>query len=168
MAHAILGSSCAALIAAFALAMPVPTLAQGIDKYQDVPKPRVAPAPAPPKARAAPVFIEQQPLVVEVMRKAQAKEAENGFCARTNWRTLTPQETDAAFDRDVTGSRRVHNNVARPPTGCGFMRTLEVFEEAGRRCLRNASWQCPVAGRCNYSLHKFCKNSDGIYKWSPG
>ena len=54
MTRAIVGACCAALIAALAQATPAPSLAQGIDKYQEPPKPRIQPRPAPAKPAAKP------------------------------------------------------------------------------------------------------------------
>ena len=105
----------AALIAELALAMPVPSFAQGVDKYQEVRKPGVQPRTAPTKPAAKPAepaepappatppALDRQPLVIELMRKAQAREDENGFCLRTNWSDPSGGNAPAFFDRQAAG-----------------------------------------------------------------
>src|SRR5688572_16896610 len=80
-----------------ALALPWHAQAQSPEKFEQVvpraqpaaPKPRAVPVkppePAPTPAAPAPLPLDQQPPVVELKRKAQAKEAENGFCLQTGW-----------------------------------------------------------------------------------
>lgn len=118
------------------------------------------PGATPPAARAVP---DQQGLVREVMRKAQAGEAEEGFCARTNWPVHTSsQQAAAAWDRDVVGSTRV--SVYRQGTqGCAFTRTTAITAEDGQRCVQFAAWQCLIGAKCNHANYKLCKNAAGIY-----
>ena len=170
------GFSSAALTAALALASPSPSLAQGADKYQEMPKPKAQPRPAPAKPAAKPseptqpaspparLPLEQQPLVVEVRRKAQAQEKENGFCATTNWPIRsTRQEANAYNDRRIAGETEVAFVTFSGTPLCVFQRTLAVSVEDGRRCFNTSEWVCFVGGQCLYGANRYCRNNDGNY-----
>jgi hypothetical protein len=126
-------------------------------------QPGSQPGTTAPPTRAVP---NSQALIPELVRKAQAGEAEDGFCARTNWPAiLSPQQAAASYDRDVVGTTRLFWHKHTNP-GCGFARTTAVTSENGKRCLSFAWWQCLVGAKCNYANYKLCKNTTtGIYEY---
>jgi hypothetical protein len=102
------------------------------------------------------------------MRMAQAGEAENGFCARSGWPIYrSAQQAAAPHEREQVGTTRVFQHLYGTQ-GCGFGRTVSVAFENGRRCVRNAWWQCLVGAMCNYAIYKFCKSDQGTYDYVPG
>ena len=170
----LIGGTLALLLAVFA----VPTAAQNPEKFERVvpPKPQPAapraapakPAPGPPAA----VPTEQQPLVVELKRKAVAKEAENGFCAGTGWPMRKNDEAGraafAAFlDQAVEGNAQLAvTTYDDPPPRCNINRVAAVFVEGGRRCLQLLIWDCTIGGPCGYGSFKYCRKPDGLYEYS--
>jgi hypothetical protein len=86
--------------AAIAAVISYPALAQSPEKFERVVPaksqpavPRPAPAkPAVKPAEPAPpavVPLDQQPLVAELMRKAESGEQENGICDRGGWPVIS-------------------------------------------------------------------------------
>jgi hypothetical protein len=144
--------------------------AQSPEKFEQVapraqpaapkPQPRAAPAkppePAPTPAAPALVPLDQQPPVVELKRKAKAKEAENGFCLGVSW--PHPSQT-TKLDAIVAGTLDHY----RSDTSCGLTQAMSVVTEEGRRCVNMIIWRCRIAAACSYLSAKFCKQDDGRY-----
>jgi hypothetical protein len=163
MTHAIVGSCCAALIAALALAVPARSLAQGVDKYQDVPKPRAVPAPAPPKAQ--PAAPKPQPggadaLIKELMRPAAAGENEEGYCARI--RVVSSPEFYRTLERVKQGDVFIDHAAG---LSCAVQRVTAVLVSNGEKCVKRDTWGCWIAGRCATGPVRTCKSAAGT--WGP-
>jgi hypothetical protein len=143
---------------------------QGVDKYVEPPKPKVQPpraapaAPAAPTRPAAPAQPAGPPLVAEIMRKGQAGDDENGFCARANWQVLTWEHETFFYDGAIPGSVLLTINPAVSPPVCWFSRVTSVSDEGGGRCVHALVWWCSVGGKCSHSPYKYCKDSGGTYR----
>ena len=105
----------------------------------------------------------QDALIQELFRKAAAREGENGYCARTGWREETPETHDTnieIWDRGVVGSTKTF--IDMPGGGgtpyCGYARILEVYQEAGQRCIRVQLWYCSIGRSCATQSFSGCRN----------
>ncbi|HEY7609859.1 MAG TPA: hypothetical protein VIF14_11560 [Alphaproteobacteria bacterium] len=95
----------------------------------------------------------------ELMRKVQAGETEDGFCATTGW-PAGSGETNIAFrEGAVVGSlsRDTFNGAAI----CALARVTNVYYQQGRKCIRYQWWACQVGKTCGSGTTLSCKGADG-------
>jgi hypothetical protein len=115
---------------------------------------------------AAPALAQnnENELIQEVIRRANASAPEGGFCGSVDWPTYrTPQEAARMYDLDKVGDVRpsVHRYKSH---GCGVARTTAVTFQDGRRCVTETGWHCIVGGDCgHYPSYTLCKDQDGAY-----
>lgn len=139
---------------ALAFAAP-PALAQGSGKFE-----RAQPAaPQGPATPAAPVPAD--PVIRELMRKAQARESEAGLCGR-----LTDKDGGADFNlfpRRPAGSTHQfsrHNGFIGRVT-CGLYRIAAAFSTKGKRCILQEEWICYAGQTCSAARVTMCEISPG-------
>lgn len=108
-------------------------------------------------------------MIAEVVRKAQGREAESGFCTTTGWRVETAETHDSnivIYDSGTVGSSKTFINRARGQTDyCAYLRIAQVFSEGGQRCVRTHIWYCSVGKTCAFSKFKGCRAPD-TWKWT--
>ena len=139
-----------------------PGLAQGSGKFE-----RTQPAAPTPAAPAAPAPAD--PLIRELMRKAQAKESENGLCARVADKdgARLYQDPDLHFyKRRPAGSTIQYSrrNAFLGKVTCGLYRVASVFTMKGRRCVRIDHWNCVAGEACGAGRATECENASGNYE----
>jgi hypothetical protein len=145
-----------AFAAICATAFAVTAKAQSPEKFE-----RVAPAKPQPAPSAAPR--SGDPLMNEVIRKAQGREREDGFCARVSWPV-----TAGRFD----GVRKAGSSGGFVPwteqdSGklflCGVWRVSAETVRQGIRVRRATSWACMVpGGSCGaFGPFDLCQNRSG-------
>ena len=101
--------------------------------------------------------------VSELIRKAQAKEPDNGFCAGiTDWPAGT-RETYVYFLRVATVGfgkvNRFQNN-----SHCQFDRVTEIYNGPTGKCVRYTWWACATDKGCGYGSDAECLQADGDWK----
>jgi hypothetical protein len=120
--------------------------------------PAAAPAQPPPKTQpAAPTPGDQQALIRELIRKAEAGERENGFCARTNWPTVGWGVAVGRIPRGG-GTTAVKVPISNLPPACLFIRAQAVYAERLGFCRQFDAWACTIGGTCSVpNLKKACQ-----------
>jgi hypothetical protein len=102
-----------------------------------------------------------QKQIDQLVRKAETKEAADGFCARTGWPSGDSIEDFAAFLRKaVVGSWivRTHSNG-----DCVFNRATEVHRENGGKCVGYTFYVCPKSGSCGLGKSIDCLDQNGKF-----
>ena len=103
----------------------------------------------------------QTPLMKELVRKAQSKEQEDGFCARTAWPLGDSSADFAAFLRKAaTESQRAttFSNGA-----CVFNLVTRVHMENGNKCVSYTYYTCSRGAACGLGKSVDCLRPDGTY-----
>ena len=154
----------APLLLAFAVLgfTTAPARAQNPEKFE-----RVVPPKAPtvqPKAPTAPP-VQRSPIIQELMRKAQAKAQEDGFCATM---PQTKAETDDAFYANASAGTEKQFSFRHPLLErkyyCGLRRVTAVVMEKGKRCVLELAWACVGEGACDHGRMKWCDNGKAGYE----
>lgn len=104
----------------------------------------------------------QDALLRELIRKSEAGEAENGFCATTHWPATDPQKNDAFRDRAALGDRSVDTH--KDGTLCSSLLITDVTTQNGQRCLRYTFWVCERGSTCGSGESFRCRNADGAWE----
>jgi uncharacterized caspase-like protein len=145
------------------------------------PQPGAAPAapaqPAKPQSAVLPAPGDEQGLIREVMRRAQAMEPENGLCARARkWAWIghggyNDADSAAAFRRlvaQVPVSGGTFGYTAK--VGCAFVRVSAERLEGGRRCRGIDTWICSIGNTCSIGAtaprSSMCELASGRWDWS--
>jgi uncharacterized caspase-like protein len=101
-------------------------------------------------------------LVRELMRKAQAKETENGFCARVKWPNV-----EGDHRPKVSKAGRSGVVLYKVSYGCGVVRVNGETIEKGRRVRTTSIWECFDGRNCQFLTQKFCfVNGKPPYDWN--
>ena len=133
-------------------AIATPSPAQNPEKFE-----RVVPAkpqPGPPPAPA-----DRQAMVRELMRKAQANERENGFCARVTW----PRGSLDTIASRPAGELAVYKYS---DGSCNAARLGASFRHArdGKPCRWITIYQCDKGGSCEVNVRPaMCEYSPGTW-----
>jgi len=104
----------------------------------------------------------QDPVLAELMRKAAAREEENGFCATTGWPAGNRETNRAFWESADRGARSM--DVLDGGASCGSMLVTDVYAMRGRKCVRFMWWQCERGKQCARGTNLSCKAGDG--SWS--
>jgi len=127
-----------------------------------------APKPQPGATPASPAPTDQQAQVRELVRKAEAREAENGFCARVKWpdRGLALTGTEAGV-HPPSGTGTIWHAAGR---ACGVWRGDGETNEGGFRVRSYTIWFCNKGERCFTSKFKSCRSKEpygrGAEEWT--
>jgi len=131
--------------------------------------PTAAPAPpAAPKPERGATPIAPQPgnaLARELMRKALAKEKEDGFCAKTGW----PRENVGDYPRVSAAKNPAGTTTIQYLTDvntCNFARFSPSFMEGGRPCRTLMIYSCWIGLTCLVSTKpsKYCEVGPGRWE----
>jgi len=104
----------------------------------------------------------QDAKVSELMRKVDAREMEDGFCATTGWRPGSAESNHAFRESAVAGSMSV--DTFKDGALCATARVEEVYFQEGRKCLRYQWWACERGLRCAGGATRSCKGADGRWE----
>ncbi len=101
----------------------------------------------------------QQPLIDEIVRKAEAREPEDGFCSRTRW----PLYTYEGFLSHLKAARVGTWKVNKYENGaCQLDRATAVRQQDGRKCVEYSYWTCSrQRNRCGATSSVDCIAPDG-------
>ena len=98
-----------------------------------------------------------QDTVAELLRKVQAREADNGFCATiADWPAGTRETYVYFLNVAVVGFGKV--NRFQNDTHCQFDRVIEIFTNAsGAKCVRYTWFACATGKSCGSGEDTECQ-----------
>lgn len=101
--------------------------------------------------------------VAELIRKGDARENDNGFCATvTDWPAGTRQGYTDFLRIAALGYAKV--NRFSNPAQCQFDRVTEVYNGPTGKCVRYTWWACATNSNCTRGEDTECRQADG--SWS--
>lgn len=104
--------------------------------------------------------------VAELVRKADAREADNGFCAGiTDWPAGTSDGYVHFLRTAVIGYAKV--NRFRNNMQCQFDRVVDVFSGPEGKCVRYIWWACATGSSCARGEDTECQQADGRWRRQP-
>lgn len=106
------------------------------------------------------------PVIQELVRKAQAKAPEDGFCAKMP-ATWTPNPNNVFLAKPAGAEHQFHGQPPIGPKTCGLQRITAVVMDKGKRCVIVIRWLCSVGQVCEYGREKHCDDGAGNYSYVP-
>jgi hypothetical protein len=104
---------------------------------------------------------EQRVLIDEIVRKAEAREPETGFCAKTGWPSGDDPAMFARFLKAAkVGSWKV--NAFRSGT-CTYDRVTSVHMENGGKCVSYRAHSCVTGKFCSAITTIDCLDRNGNF-----
>ena len=100
--------------------------------------------------------------VAELIRKADVKEPDNGFCAAVDWPLGTRESYVNWLRGAVVGSAKV--NRFSNGEHCQFDRVTQVYAGASGRCLRYTWWACATGKGCARGDDAECLQANGDWQ----
>lgn len=98
-----------------------------------------------------------------LVRKAEAREADNGFCAGvTDWPPGTGEGYVAFLRSAAIGYAKV--NRFRNNLQCQFDRVIDVYNGPTGKCVRYLWWACATGSSCARGEDTECRQADGSWK----
>ena len=97
--------------------------------------------------------------VRELIRKADAREAESGFCTNIGWPPGDMASYRQFLERAATGTNKV--NTFRDRKNCQYDEVEAVFRKDGINCVSYTWWACAGGGSCARGAAIACKVKDG-------
>ena len=114
----------------------------------------------------APAKAQGSDPVAELIRKADAGEADNGFCAGvTDWPPGTGDGYVRFLPNAAIGYAKV--NRFRNNAQCQFDRVVDVFNGPEGKCVRYVWWACATGSSCARGEDTECRQADGSWKRQP-
>jgi hypothetical protein len=100
-------------------------------------------------------------LAVELVRKAKARESENGFCSKVAWNGLDRE----SYVRWLEGATNGTTKVNKWANGnCQFDEVTQISSRDGRKCVHYTWHTCVPGGECGMGSDIECKQSDGAWR----
>ena len=102
-----------------------------------------------------------QTLMDELVRKAEARESADGFCARTGWPNGDSVEYHAAYLRSAAvgaSQAKIFSSGA-----CVLNRTYDVHQENGGKCVGYTYYTCGKSGACGLGRSIDCLDKNGRF-----
>ena len=100
-------------------------------------------------------------LIADLIRKAEAGQQEQGFCAGTGW----PKGDDVAAFTSFLSAAAV--GTAKSNTfengNCQFDSVIRVHEESGGKCVTLRTWICVSGGKCGRASTVECLDRVGAF-----
>ncbi len=110
---------------------------------------------------APPAQAQRDRLVSDIMRMADDKDPEDGFCKRVPWRVAGNRAQEQFLDRAVVGT----DEAAKFSDGaCSYTRVTQIYSNRYGKCVRYTWWACGPGQTCNTGKTSWCKNRDG--RWT--
>jgi hypothetical protein len=101
--------------------------------------------------------------VSELVRKAEAREADSGFCAGvTDWPPGTGEGYVAFLRSAAVGYAKV--NRFRNNLQCQFDRVIDVYNGPTGKCVRYLWWACATGSSCARGEDTECRQADGSWQ----
>lgn len=101
--------------------------------------------------------------VSELVRKADAREADNGFCATvTDWPAGSGEGYVSFLRTAVIGYAKV--NRFRNNLQCQFDRVIDVYNGPTGKCVRYLWWACATGSSCARGEDTECLQADGSWQ----
>jgi hypothetical protein len=101
--------------------------------------------------------------VSELVRKADAREPDNGFCAAiTDWPAGTGGGYVLFLRSAAIGYAKV--NRFRNNMQCQFDRVVDVYNGSTGKCVRYLWWACATGSSCARGEDTECLQADGSWK----
>lgn len=101
--------------------------------------------------------------VSELVRKADAREADNGFCAGiTDWPPGTGESYVNFLRTAEIGYAKV--NRFRNNRQCQFDRVVDVYNGPTGKCVRYIWWACATGSSCARGEDTECLQADGSWQ----
>lgn len=94
--------------------------------------------------------------VREILRKAEAKEAESGFCRGIGWVPGDGASYERFLEQAAAGSNKT--NTFKNGQNCQYDRVDAVFRKDDIRCVSYTWWACSGGGSCGRGSAIACKN----------
>lgn len=111
-----------------------------------------------------PAHTQSDRLVREIIRKAEARNPEDGFCRRSAWRTPGPRAQQRFLENAVVHS----DEAARFEDGaCSYTRVDETYRGRYGKCVRYTWWACEPGTTCATGKTAWCKQRNGTFKVEP-
>ena len=100
-------------------------------------------------------------MIEEVIRRAEAREPENGICQTTRWPPGDSLEAFTAYlNAASVGSWKI-NNFANG--NCAYDRVTAIHHENGGKCVSYTYWSCTRGGSCGIGRTVDCLDSAGVF-----
>lgn len=99
--------------------------------------------------------------VAELIRKAEAREAENGFCATVDWPPGTRESYVRFLEIAMTGFAKI--NTFQNGAHCQFDRVTEIYQGPSGKCVRYTWWACASGKNCGRGADADCRQADGSW-----
>jgi len=99
--------------------------------------------------------------VRELIRKSEAKEAENGFCTGIGWPPGDMETYRQFLERAATGTSKV--NTFKDRKNCQYDRVEVAFKKGDIACVSYTWWACAGGGTCARGAAIACKNRQGTW-----
>jgi hypothetical protein len=121
-------------------------------------------------AVSASAAVAQDYLINEIMRKAERREYEGGFCARTGWFMERSRNDTAGFYENARiGTAKVfQDSFSGKNNYCAYLRVDNIYYEGNRRCLLVRMWSCEFRLSCSSATWRGCwpgPTTDGMLSW---
>jgi hypothetical protein len=101
--------------------------------------------------------------VSELIRKAEAGEPDNGFCASvTDWPTGTRESYVYFLRVAALGFGKV--NRFSNNTQCQFDRVIEIYNGPSGKCVRYVWWACAAGSNCGRGEDAECRTASGDWQ----
>jgi hypothetical protein len=101
--------------------------------------------------------------VSELVRKSEAREADNGFCAGiTDWPPGTGESYVQFLRNAAIGYAKV--NRFRNNMQCQFDRVVDVYNGPTGKCVRYIWWACATGSSCARGEDTECLQADGSWQ----
>lgn len=102
----------------------------------------------------------------EMVRRGEAGESENGFCATLPWPVQSSLDPFFVFlERGERGGVYLAKLQTGNVRGCSYYRMDAIFDEAGKKCARTVGWACNEGDKCVVSRAIWCRNPNGSWSW---
>lgn len=116
-----------------------------------------------PVLATAPAQAQSRDPVSELIRKAEAKEPDNGFCVNiTDWPAGTRESYVYFLRVAVLGFGKV--NRFQNNTHCQFDRVTEIYSGPSGKCVRYTWWACATDKGCGRGTDAECQQANGDWR----
>lgn len=117
-------------------------------------------------AAAAPAHAQNPDPVSELIRKAEAREMDNGFCASiADWPAGTADSYLHFLRSAEVGFAKI--NRFRNNAHCQFDRVIEVYNGPTGKCVRYVWFACATSNTCAKGEDTDCQQANGGWKRQP-
>lgn len=105
----------------------------------------------------------------ELIRRVEAGESENGFCAKVSFPARTNIEDFFGYlDGAKPGAEFFARSDYGTSGGCSYYRILSAFQDKGLACLQTKSWACfdkgDQSGQCHSVERHWCREGN-MWRW---